>query len=364
MFVLCHESLAALDIPDHHKLVSFLLTSGAKLALTDPLIEDDFFLSISRMDRRIAELWTNHWYGEKHYCQFNKMEAETRPFLSKLPSLDSLAIEITSEEPWTGIFVDGSWFNKYIKPQGLKKRGLFWVSETYPHTEINLYGGRSWAEIPCDKILPSALLEEKQFEPYRREDETKNEIFRLVREFGELNSEVLIVNRWLISRICKCLQKMNSSNNMNPNKIDITFPFKLIRSIIKGSRVRTIKIVTAEWSSEFHNGIESSFYDAVVESLQSKLAALVESGLIRQAEVYRVRGDAGPNWKNIWERCFIAGSNFDLIWHHFDEADHKDTGVRCDMSLRRSAAFNKKISTINGLEFNRRACERWVHSKS
>ena len=364
MFVLCHESLAALDIPDHQKLVSFLLTSGAKLALTDPLIEDDFFSSISRIDRSIAELWTNHWYGEKHYCQFNKMEAEPRSFLSKLPSLDSLAVEITSEGPWTGIFVDGSWFNEYIKPQGLKKKGLFWVSETYPHTEINLYGGRSWAEIPCDRVLPSALFEEKQFEPYRREDETKNEIFQLAREFSDLNGEIIIVNRWLVSRICKCLQKNKSADSTNPDKIDTTFPFKLIRSFVKGSRVRTLKIVTAEWNSDFHNGIEAGFYNAVLEALQSKLAALIENGLIRKAEVYLVKGDAGPNWKNIWERCFIAGSNFDLFWHHFDEADHKDTGVRCDMSARRNTAVNKKITTINSLEFNRKACVRWVHSKS
>ena len=364
MFVLCHKSLAALDLHDHHKLVSFLLTSGAKLALSTPLIKDDFFSSISLIDRRIAELWTNHWHGEKHYCQFNKIEAEPRSFLSKLPSLDNVAVEITSEEPWIGIFVDGSWFNKYIYPQGLKKKGPFWVSETYSHTEINLYGGRSWPEIHCDRILPTALFEEKQFEPYRREDETKNEIFQLAREFGELNSEIIIVNRWLISRICKCLLKMNSSKNMNPDKIDTTFPFKLIRSFVKGSRVRTLKIVAAEWNSDFHNGIEASFYNAVLESLQSKLVALIENGLVRQAEVYLVKSDAGPNWKNIWERCFIAGTNFDLFWHHFDEADHKDTGVRCDMSLRRSTAFNKKISTINSLEFNRRSCERWVHSKS
>lgn len=341
MLVLCHESLRGLDLPTHRKLISFILATRSNIGFVDPFERDKFYRAISSK-LAISDLWKKHLEGDLHHCQMDHIEIDTTQLLAKLPSLKEFPKDFRDQSSvW--IFVGGEWFDLNCRSVSTQNKTDFWLCEQGGNYDINLYGGTSFSDITCHKVLPDILFEGRSIDPLIDERRTTEYCLRLAKEYGDVNKTVTVVNRYLLSNMCASLTD-------SPESLHKTFVYKLLKKVASGSDCRHLRIVVASYSALEPTKIEEQTYNEVISELKRRLSGLCKNSTIDRVDIYFMHNTRGQKWKSVFADNFIYGTNFDLYWHHFDQADFKVTTARCKLSRDRDDSFRNKIANIDRLD--------------
>ena len=345
MLVLCHESLRGLDLPTHRKLISFILATRSNIGFLDPFQTDKFYKAISSK-LAISDLWKKHIKGDMHHCRLDQLKINTTQILGKLPSLTEIGEDLRIQSSiW--IFVGGEWFDDNCRSSSAEKKTDSWLCEELcENCDINLYGGTSFLDISCHRALPETLFEERQVDPLTDKQLAVDYCLGIAREFGDVNKTVSIVNQYLLSNMCVSLPR----DERNPENLHKTFAYKLLKNVASGSACRHLQLVIASYAALNLRDIDEQMYTDFINELQRRLSGLCKNSTIDQVDIYFMKNTSNQKWKSVFSENFMYGTNFDLIWHHFDQADYKSTSIRCKLSSDRSDALKNKIDSVERLE--------------